>query len=245
MPGTDSRSDFSPAAQARVAGLFYLAVIGLGVATLMLRGKLLVRGDGVATAANIAAHDLEYRLSLLAEVTASLAYLCVIVLLFRLMAPAGRQLSSLAAAFGFAGCTAGAIAVVPLALPLIEATNGIAPDPQITLLAVGAYSFAYKTALIFFGCYCLLLGTLTVRAAFLPTLLGLLLIVSGISWLCTGVATFVSPTAARAIGTFALAGGGLGESLFTIWLICFGISRRRWHEQVADPEFGNPAPAFD
>ncbi|MEI9852209.1 MAG: DUF4386 domain-containing protein [Sphingomonas sp.] len=225
-----SRSDFPVKAHARIAGLFYLAVIGLGVVTLMLRANLLVRGNGAATAANIAAHALEFRLSLLAEVAASLAYLTVVVLLFKVMAPAGRQLSALAAAFGFAGCTAGAIAVVPLALPLIEAAGaqGGPPNAEMALLAVGLYSFAYKIALVFFGCYCLLLGTLTIRAPFLPTVLGLLLIVSGLSWLTTGVATFVSPAAARAVGTLALAGGGLGESLFTIWLICFGVDQRRW-----------------
>jgi hypothetical protein len=26
----------------------------------------------------------------------------------------------------------------------------------------------------------------------------------------------------------ALAGGGLGESLFTLWLIAFGVNPKRW-----------------
>ena len=231
MDTTESLTNVSAQVRARAAGLLYFAVIGLGVCTLQLRGGLLVRGDGVTTAANIASHQLSFRLSLLAEVAAGLAYLGVVVLLYRLMAPVNRQLSQLAAAFGVGGCVIGSIAVIPLALPLIDATR--ATDAHLTILAVGLYSYAYKTALIFFGCYCLSLGLLTMRASFMPTLIGALLVVSGLSWLSTGVATFLSPAMARAIGTIALAGGGLGETIFAARLVFWGVEATRYPERTA------------
>lgn len=229
-----SSEQFQAPRQARLAGLFYLAVIVFGVITLMLRSGVVVRGDAAASVANMAAHEFAFRMSLLAEIAAALAYLIVVALLFRVMMPAGRQLSGLTAGFGLAGCTAGAIAVVPLALPMgaIAGANGALSAAELASLAIGLYSFSFKTALIFFGCYCLLLGILTIRAAFLPSFLGALLILSGVSWLTTGIATYVSTDAARAVGTLALAGGGLGEILFTGWLLIFGVNGETWRRQA-------------
>jgi hypothetical protein len=232
----ETRAAGSPAALARTAGALYFVVIAAGVTTLMLRQGLFVRGDGAATLANIAAHEANYRLALLAELAASIVYLGVVVLLYWLMKPASPKLSSLAAAFGGAGCAIGALALLPLALPLVALDPGAAmpasTQQAVTLLGTALYSYSYKTALIFFGLYCLSLGILTLRAAFLPRLLGLLLLISGISWLTTGIATFVSPDLARAVGMIALAGGGLGEALFTLWLLVAGVSNARWREQA-------------
>ena len=61
--------EWSPRVRARIAGLLYVIVIAGGIfAELGVRGRLVVAGDAAATAQNIAAHELLYRLGFAVEV---------------------------------------------------------------------------------------------------------------------------------------------------------------------------------
>jgi hypothetical protein len=62
------RSTLSPQTQARIAGVLYLIVIAGGIfAELFVRGRLVVHGDAAATAHNIMAHQLLYRMGFAVE----------------------------------------------------------------------------------------------------------------------------------------------------------------------------------
>ena len=83
-------------------------------------------------------------------------------------------------------------------------------------------------ALVFFGVYCLLLGYLVFKSAFLPHGLGILLVVGGLGWL-----TFVSRPLAAALIPYNMATGILAETILTLWLLFPGLHARRWNEQAA------------
>src|SRR5947209_4072411 len=102
-------------------------------------------------------------------VTAAAAadYAIVAMLLGRLFEPAGRALSWGIAAIGLAGCALSAAGSLHLFGP---------PANPLAL----------------FGLYCLGLGTLVVRSAFMPRVIGLLLMLGGVSWL-----TFAAPALAQ------------------------------------------------
>ncbi|HSP33890.1 MAG TPA: DUF4386 domain-containing protein [Thermoanaerobaculia bacterium] len=71
----------------RIAGLVYLSMVLTGPLTLIyIPGKLFVRGDAAATAANIAAHEMLFRTGMfvdLIEGLQALAFALVVYLLFR------------------------------------------------------------------------------------------------------------------------------------------------------------------
>jgi hypothetical protein len=66
---TDRITEASPRLYARIAGGLYLIVIVGGIfAEILVRGRLVVHGDAAATAHNILAHELLYRLGFAVEV---------------------------------------------------------------------------------------------------------------------------------------------------------------------------------
>jgi hypothetical protein len=125
----------------------------------------------------------------------------VIALLYLLLRPVSRSLSLVAALFGIAGSANEFLRRYDL-FPL------------------------HLHSLVYFGLYCTLLGVLILRSAFMPRLLGVLLLLSGAGWL-----TFVSPRLAAICKPYNYIGGGIGEIPLMLWLLIMGIDSERWIEQ--------------
>jgi hypothetical protein len=161
-------------ALARIAGLFYVLNFVLGGLALNWMAK------GPTPAADAV------------TVAAAADYAIVVLLLGRLLEPAGRTLSWTVAAAGLAGC---ALSVVgPLHL-FISPVN----------------------ALVLFGVYCLGVGLLILRSQLMPRWIGLLLMVGGLSWL-----TFASPDLSKSLAPYNMVPGGIAELIFTLWLLVVG-----------------------
>lgn len=131
-----------------------------------------------------------------ANTLAMLAYVGVTVLFYRVFSPVHEPLSRVAAVVGLAGCAVSALAMTGGRLPV--------------------------NPLAIFGGYCLLIGWLIVRSAFLPRVLGVLMMLGGLSWL-----TFAWPALARTLEPYNFGPGILAETLLTVWLLIFGTDRRR------------------
>jgi hypothetical protein len=76
---------------------------------------------------------------------------------------------------------------------------------------------------VLFGAYCIGLGWLTLKAAFLPRAIGVLVIVAGLGWL-----TYVYPPLVKRLGALAMVPGMLGEGALTFWLLVAGVDPERW-----------------
>ena len=130
---------------------------------------------------------------------ATASYVAVTVLLYRLFTPVNRTVSALAALFSLAGCADGYVA---------------SPLP-------------FKVhPLVFFGCYCLLIGYLILRSTFMPRILGALMTIAGLGWL-----TFVYAPLAHSLAPYHYIMGGIGEGVLTLWLLVMGVDSARWKQQ--------------
>jgi hypothetical protein len=134
---------------------------------------------------------------------AAAVYYVVTVMLYHLYAPVSRTGSLVTAMISFTALTIGVLADL-----------GVMRSPLNTL--------------VLFGAYCIGLGSLTLKASFLPRAIGALLIVAGIGWL-----TFVHPPLAERLGGFAMAPGMIGEGVLTLWLMIAGVDPERWRAQAA------------
>jgi uncharacterized protein DUF4386 len=137
------------------------------------------------------------RLGLAAGLVAGASYLVVTVLFYDLFKPVSRSLSLLAAGVSLAG------------------------------IIVGPLGFTRVSPLVFFGCYCLLLGYLIYQSTFLPRILGPLMAFAGLGWL-----TFLSPQLATSLYPYNMAPGIIGEGSLTLWLLVMGVNGQRWNEQA-------------
>ena len=129
-------------------------------------------------------------------------YIAVTVLFYSLFRPVDRNVSALAAIFSLIGCTLSILDLFHLGLPRLN-------------------------PLVFFGCYCLLIGYLILRSAFLPKILGALMAFGGLGWL-----TFLSPALSSDLAPYNMAPGVIGESALTLWLLVVGVNAQRWNQQA-------------
>ncbi len=113
-----------------------------------------------------------HTLALTSGLLATASYIVVTALLYFLFRPVSPSLSLIAALFSLAGCAAG----------VLNARH---------LLPIRIHS------LVFFGCYCVLIGYLILRSRFLPRLLGLLMVAAGLGWL-----TFLSASLAARLSPY-------------------------------------------
>ena len=141
------------------------------------------------------------RLGFAAGLIAGALYIAVTLFFYYIFKPVNRNLSLLAAFVSLAGCIIG-----PLSL-FVHAASYISP-------------------LVFFGFYCLLIGYLIFKSAFLPRILGLLMAFAGLGWL-----TFLSPPLANYLSPYNFFPGIIGEGALTVWLVVMSVNEQRWKEQ--------------
>lgn len=241
VPESSPVGQAPPRFKGRMAGLFYLLTILTGGLAAFAREPLVVSGDAAATAANILTHGGAFRWAFTADLLMTSCYLVVTLLFYAMFEPVNRSLSLLAAFFSLIGCAVIAVSCLFYLAPL-TVLKGAQQSTAFTLDQLQALAFmllrlrahAFNISLAFFGFYCLLIGYLVFRSAFLPRPLGVLMALAGLGWL-----TYLSPSLASSLYPYVLAPGTLGELALTLWLLVIGIDVQRWKEQAGARAVGH------
>ena len=174
----------------------------------------------------------------MSDITATTCYLAVVAILFNLLTPAGRALSSVADAFGVAGSAISGLNMLASFAPLIILSNAdhligftVQQLQSLVLLQVKLYGFGTNISLIFFsGVYLMLVGLLVIRSRFLPAAVGVLLAIAGACYLAGAVSSFLNPDLSRALGACIYLPGGVAELAMALWLIIRGVNPRLWND---------------
>ena len=229
----------SPRFQARMAGVISLITTTSGFAA-FVRGSLIVYGDAAATAHNILAHELLFRLAFIGDVIAFL-YILYTLLLYNLFKPVDERVSLLAAIVSLVGCTIGALVSVLELAPLVilrgaQSWRAFSMEQlqALALMSLRLHDDGYTVSMVFFGSYNLLIGYLIFRSTFIPRILGVLLAVSGLCYLVNCFANFISPAFAAHLVPYILIPGA-AELLLAVWLVVMGVNIQRWNEQAGTP----------
>jgi Domain of unknown function (DUF4386) len=233
----------SPRLLARIAGALYL-VSGeaFSFAENSVRGRLVVFGDAATTAHNILSHQGQYRLAFVAELLP--LYIVVTVILYYLLKPVNSGVSLLAAVFSIVGCTVSTFTSLLHFAPLVflnEASSSTAFSTDqlqsLALLFLKLGTQASNIMMVFFGFYCMLIGYLIFRSTFLPRIIGVFLVVAGLSYLFNYLANFLAlPMASYSFRYIALPAGILGEGSLILWLLLMGVNNQRWNQQASVPQ---------
>ena len=228
-------AEASPCPRARITGVVYLFYFLTAVCGEFFLKGLVVHGDAAATANNILAHQPLFRLGLATGLIATACYVAVTALFYGLFKAVNRSLSLLAAFFSLVGCAILAFASLFRIAPLVILGGGqylsVFNVEQLRALAslfLELYGQVVNVCFVFFGVYCLLIGHLIFRSAFLPRILGVLMTFAGLGWL-----TFLSPPLANYLSRYSLATALLVEGLAMLWLLVTGVDVQRWKEQAS------------
>ena len=218
------RTGFSPKALARIGGALYLIIIAIGIfGELGVRGRVVVAGDAVATAANLRSLESLWRLGIAAEWVLLVCAVTLAAILFVLLRQVSRDLAMLAIFFNLI-----AIAVeAASSLRLVEALH--LTEPARVGLAIRSFSHGFTLGLLFFGCECLILGCLIYRSGFLPKTIGVLMVIAGACYLVNSFGHIVAPQLAARLVPAILLPPFVGESSLCLWLLIKGIDVGSWH----------------
>jgi hypothetical protein len=236
-------STISPLFKARMGGFCWLMCFLTSTYPLFLSGRLMVKGDPAATAANLLAHEALFRSGTAALLISTAFYVAATLFVYEVLKPVNRSLSLLAAFFSLVGCGVGTFACIFDLIPFILLKGApylsVYTTEQLQALS---YMFLVVRArsndigLVFFGLHCLGVGYLILRSTFLPRIIGALMVLAGCGWL-----TFLLPPLAQSLAPFNMLPGAVGELSLTLWLLVKGVNVQRWHEQTANSV--RPVPA--
>jgi len=211
-----------PRLLARVAGTLYLIITAFALfAYLYVRGQVIVADDLAKTAANFLAHEQLYRLGFTAAAIVVICNLPMGFILFELLKVVNPRLALLALLFNY---------IEPLftfSLPAYR--NAFDPD-ELQALAAGPirmFGYAFSVSLTFFGVFCVLIGILIFQSRFLPAILGLLMIVAGVTYWINSFRLFLALPIPYLQWVTLVA-----ELSLALWLLVVGVNEVKWRARV-------------
>lgn len=229
-------SETSARRRARISGALYVLCIGCGFfAEMIVRGRLVVFGDAVATAHRIASSAGLYRAGFFADVSAMTLGVLSSVLLYTLLKAVSRGLALTVLVLDIISNAVSISGSFLLYAPLVILSGdgylSVVPQPQLealALLSIRLYETCYAISLGLFSGSCLLTGYLIFRSTFLPKTVGMLL---GLAGICYQINSFVA-LMPKGFGEFLYPWSFLpiliGEGTLALWLLLAGINSARW-----------------
>jgi hypothetical protein len=220
---------------ARIAGVGYLIIFFSGIyANFFVLENLIVPGDAVATANNLAANEMLFRFGMLSFVIMVIFDLVLAWALYVLFRPVNQSLSLFAAWLRLVNGAIFAVALYQLfsVLPLLSgaAYLQVFTAGQLALqemLLLNAFNNTWLIGLIFFGLHLFVLGYLIVKSGIVPRLLGALLIIASLGYLTDSFANILLVNYADYKEIFLLivaVPGVIGELSFSLWLLFKGVN---------------------
>jgi hypothetical protein len=227
----------SPRFLARMAGLVAVLTTTAGFAIIVM-GNLVDLRDAAATAHNILAHELLYRLAAAGDVI-SVLYVVYTLLIYYLFRPVNRSLALLAALFSLVGIAVGMLIPLCDVAALLVLKDGASLQAltqeqlqAIALLFLQLRAQVYALSVVLFGIYNILTGYLIVRSTFLPRLFGVWWAIAGACYLIDSFALILAPDLAALLSPWILL-PGLADLVIPLWLLVVGVNAQRWMEQAS------------
>src|SRR5689334_2269130 len=214
---------------ARIAGALYLSTLPLAVYFWSyLPGKLIVRGNGAASAENIRAHEILFRFSILGDLFTHIILLCLAFLLYRLLSNVNWMQAFVMVGFVLVSTAVGFFGALNsiAALILFRGADFLAAidQPQREAMAmffIRLHSQGFLVNEVFSGLWLFPLGLLVYHSGFLPRFLGVWLFIAGCGWIVVSVIALLFPQYYDTAFSYAQP-VVLGEMVFALWLFVKG-----------------------
>lgn len=216
---------------ARIAGFFYLLIIGFGlIAQIFVRDSLVDYNNASITAKNIITSEFWFRFGFVSELLMLICDIGVTTILYLLLKDFSKTLSLLSTFFRLASV----IILSVTALSHYAALSFLSEAQYLTvfnsgqlealaLLSIKLHGSGYNISLLFFGFHLIILGYLIYSSDSFPKFLGILLLIGGLCYNINSITWFLFPSFVKTIYPAILIPCFIGELIFSIWLLIKGI----------------------
>jgi hypothetical protein len=156
------------------------------------------------------------------------------LILYELLKVVNPRLALLALVFIVVSTTIEAVNLFNYITPLFtfslpEYRSAFDPD-QLQALArgpIGLFGYAFSVSLTFFGVFCAMIGYLIVRSKFLPVILGLLMIIAGVTYWINSFRFFLGLPIPYIQWVTLIA-----ELSLALWLLVAGVNEAEWRARA-------------
>lgn len=222
---------------ARTAGLWYLIMAVTGpIGLVIVPAKILLAGDAAATAQNVITNEMLFRIGIVSNLVCQITFLFLVLALVRLFKGISEWHSKLMLVL--------VIAAVPIAilvelaqLATLQILNGedylkVFNSEQLNALALlflQIHEQGLLIASIFWGLWLFPFGYLAIKSRFIPKILGVLLIIGGVTYLVDSSLALLNPLFRKSITDILLLPLGIGEISMVLWLLIKGVREKDLH----------------
>lgn len=236
---TQPTPEMSPVRQARLAGALGFVVLLCGTFAAFVDARLVVPGDPATTADNILASESIFRLGVVSSLAMYTVFVFYALVLYRVLAPAGRDLARLMVALALVGVPIAMLNQVNRSAALVVLSGAdylsAVPAEQLqaqAMLFLGLHAQGNLVAVVFWGLWLLPLGWLVYGSGYLPRVLGVALMAGCFGWLILFLQRHLLPAYewlahARYVAHVA-------ELSFIVWLVVRGVNRERWDRRALE-----------
>ena len=225
-------------AYARIAGvLFLLSFVAGGFGEAYVPSKLIVSADATATAQNIKAFGLLFRVGFAGYLVEAVCDIALSLIFYELLKPVRRDLALLAAFFGLVSTAVYAVAELFYFAPSIILGGAgylktFSPDQLNTLALLSFKLFGYGGGIFmaFYGVGWILRGYLIFRSGYLPKFLGVLMTLGGLGFVASNFTLVLAPAFPSGRLLLLMVPGAL---LLGVWLLVRGVDVAKWEERAA------------
>ena len=219
---------------ARIAGLLYLTLVTAPLRLIYIPSKLFVVGNASATANNIAAHEMLFRLGIVSDLFTATMAIFLTLALYRLFQGVDQGLARLMVILG-------ALMVTPIyflntindaaALLLARGTDflSVFDKPQrdaLVMVFLRMHGQGILANEVFWGLWLFPFGVLVYRSRFLPRILGVWLMLNCFAHLATSVTGILWPQYEQRVSNWVFP-VMFGELAIMLWLIIMGAKERQ------------------
>ena len=240
------RTQASSVRLARVAGVLYLVVAIFGGFAQIVRVNVYVPGDADTTTANIVANPSLVRLSFVADLIQALVWLVLAVVLYRLLAHAGRNIARAMVVFVTLSAAITSLNMVHQLGALLVATDstyvkafGTDSAHALVLLLMDLQHYGYLIAQLAW-LWLFALGLLGLRSGMFPRWLSYLLMLGTVCYVIDALTQFLSPSFADTSAAIFVVPETLCEVALLAYLLIKGV---RTPKQTPGPTAPVPATA--
>jgi len=222
----DAEANRSVRRGSMIAGVGILLVAFLAaVGQLVVIEGLVTEGNAARTAEDILASEGMFRLGVATWYVVVVLDLIVAWAVLQVFSPVNRGIARLAAWSRLAYSAVLVLAVSQLAgVPALlrsDDYSSVFGEEQLqaqAMLKVDGFTDVWNAALVLFGVYLALLGYLAYKADYVPTWVGVLLVIAGAGYIYDSFGTVLSPGSPIVVSTVTF----LGEFVLACWLVLRG-----------------------
>lgn len=233
---TNHTSEASPFIYARIAGVAYLLIIVISVLNVsLIDSRLIESGNDMATANNILADDLLFRIGMACVLIIYTNVVILSVSLYAVLKTVDRHLALLAMILRSGEAILGVVTVlISLVVLLLLNDKGYSTASEIEQLhSLAGLLLSLRTAgldivLLFVGLGGTAFCYLFFKSKFVPRILAIWGLVTYLSMIMLSFVSILLPNHPVIVETVLYAMGASFELIFGFWLLVKGISKQEW-----------------